>query len=726
METGAANDPQGSRDARGAPRDADLPPTVSAPAPTSPLAKPAEEIAGVHLGPYEVKALLGEGGFGAVYLGEQRDPVRRLAAIKVIRPGREGQHFAERFGAERRILASMDHPNIARILDAGETTDGKQWIAMEYAPGLPISRYCDQNRLTVRDRVALMRTVADAVGFAHEKGVVHRDLKPGNVLVSVDGGRHVPKVIDFGIAKVLGGDATAGETGQVLGTPGFMAPEQTVSAGYDADPRADVYSLGAMLYLLLAGAMPFDHADPAAGALRVRDEDAPPMAARFHALPATEQAEIARNRRSDPRALGHELAGELETIVAKCLDRDRMRRYANAGALVAELDRWEQSRPLEAMPDTVGYRMRKFVQRHFSSVVLAVLLFLSVAVGGAVSAVGWYLASERLEEARAAEHRLGLEASEARAAVAFIGSVLESASIDAAPKGAQTTVLDMLRQAEAHADQTLRDRPATDCAVRLALGRVYTTLAMPDDAQRNLIRGLSLAESAYGRPSTQLAAMYAALAEVTRARRNYPAARELLRQSDDILRALPEPPLRELVANRIADADIQIDAGEAAAALGTLETAQRLAQECTPADTDALGSIEWYRSMAYLALGRYADALAAADRNLAANKARLPDNHWWIAETQTARAAALAGLGRTEEAETTLHLALPQLEHALSPDARALRKALARAAFVEEKAGHPQEAAALRARAEAKPGAKARPAVPPPPAGTPGAQAPPG
>ncbi len=702
---------------------AGLAPTVDGPVPASPLEAPPAEVRAVSIGPYEIKGLLGEGGFGAVYLGEQLEPVRRLVAIKVIRPGREGKRFAERFASERRILASMDHPNIARVVDAGETKDGQPWIAMEYAPGLPISKYCDQNRLSVKDRIDLLETVAQAVQFAHEKGIVHRDLKPGNVLVSVDGGIAVPKIIDFGIAKVLGGEETGGDTGQVLGTPGFMAPEQTVSAGFDADPRADVYSLGAMLYLLLAGALPFDpSADAAATALRIRALDAPLMSDRLRAMAAPEQEEIARNRRTRPGALARALRGDLDMIAARCLDRDRMRRYANAGELVADLRRWRTLRPVDAAPDTLRYRTRKFVARHRSSVVLAALLALSVIGGGVVAAVGWYEASARLAKAQDAERRFANEAMESRAAVAFIGSVLQSANLDESPQGSHTTALEMLQRAERHADDVLRNRPATEAAVRLALGRVYASLGRLDDAQRNLFRGVNLVQKLHGHDSSELAEMYQALGDVSRLRKNYPAARELLKQAYEILQGMPEHMQVELAANRMAYADVQIDAGQAADALMQLEVAEHWARECDPPDEASLSSVQWFRATANLALGRYEAALQAADANLAYNRLHLATGHWWIAESETVRAAALAGLGRVQEAETLMHEALPRMEAALAEGAPPLRRAFARAAFVAEKAGHADAAAALRERAHN------RPVEPPPtekpPKGTPGIQAP--
>ncbi|MBL9141050.1 MAG: serine/threonine protein kinase, partial [Phycisphaerae bacterium] len=231
----------------------------------SPLAVRATELQGVRVGPFEIKGAIGSGGFGDVFLGEQQEPVHRLAAIKMLSRDRGGARFRALFEAERRVLAQIDHPNVARMLDAGCTPDGREWVAMEYAPGPSITAYCDMNRLSIAERVHLFSKVLRAVDFAHEKGVVHRDLKPSNILVSVDGGTAVPKIIDFGIARVLGGSAQATEPNRVIGTPGYMAPEQTVGGGADADARADVYSLGAVLFELCTGTLPME--EPGVGAI---------------------------------------------------------------------------------------------------------------------------------------------------------------------------------------------------------------------------------------------------------------------------------------------------------------------------------------------------------------------------------------------------------------------------------------------------------------------------
>lgn len=695
-------------------------PTLAGPVGTSPLAVRPTELAGVRVGPFEIKGLIGSGGFGDVYLGEQREPVERMAAVKMLAPERCGTRCREQFDAERRLLARIDHPNVARMLDAGTTPDGRDWVAMEYVPGLPIVAYCDQNRLDIAERVELLESVARAVDFAHEKGVVHRDLKPGNILVTVDGGLAVPKIIDFGIARVLGEMPQASEPGRSVGTPGYMAPEQLVSGGADADARADVYALGAVMYELCTGTLPLEHPDERARATaeqlaeRARTESAPPMSERVARMGALADR-IAADRRTDPHHLERTLRGDLNWIAARCLDRDRMRRYLRAGELADDLRRWRQRRPIEAAPAGVLYRARKFTQRNTVAVVLVSALAVATLAGLAGSIAGWQTASRERDDLALLQERAAREALEARSAVAYISSLLGAASVNRAPDGAALTVEELLRAAARTADAELANRPATDALVRLALGRTCASLGMLDEAQVQLIRARSLAEKAYGSRSAETAEALEAIAQVALLRGNPVAARTLLQEAAEVYGDLPGDNHLELARNAMQEAEVEIEADQPAAALARLDRAAQLALLAGTLGTDLTGSLDWYRSLAELEQGRYQQALQAIERNLAINRSSLPADHWWIAESETVRAAALAGLGRAAEGLEVMRAALPALERALPPGAPTLRKAYARAAFVAGRAG--DQAAAARWQALAQPPA---PAVPPQPPGTPG------
>lgn len=697
MATGnEGNTPRGAGPARAVPAT-----TADAAPERSPLEDPVERRPITRIGPFELRGVLGAGGFGQVFLGVQHEPIERQVAIKVLRGPLSTPRIAERWDHERRVLAALDHPNIARIVDAGELADGRPWIAMEYAPGLPINRYCDQNRLEIEERVALMATVAEAIDFAHEKGVVHRDITPANILVAVDGGQHVPKVIDFGIAKVLGMGTTGGDTDQALGTPGYMAPEQFVSAGFDADARTDVWALGAVLQALLVGAPP--GADPESGtcdAMGLRMGEIRPIGRHYALLPARERLRVAEDRRTTPHALQGILDGDLGAVVARCLDRDRMRRYRDAGALAADLRHWLAREMVDAVPHTLRYRLRCLRRRRPIGAMLAGALALSLVVGGGASVAGWMQASRLLAKAREAEERSAREAAEARAATDYVTALLESASIDSAPEGARLSVLELMQRAEREASTALAGRPATEAAVRLGLGRVYTTLDMLPDAQRNLERAAKAAAEAYGGTDAGTAAIDEALADVHRLRRDWSTAHRLVAAAQERLLPMAGQHEQELARNRLVEASILVDEGRAEEAIAALDEAERWARAATPPDMRAVASADWYRTLALLDVGRWDAALAAAERNLQANRALLPKDHWWIAESENAHAAALAGVGRMADAVAESRAAMPTLERSLVAGSLPLRRAYARAAFVEERAGNPHAADALRAQAQ--------------------------
>jgi WD40 repeat protein/serine/threonine protein kinase len=324
---------------------------------------------GTGFGPYELVRPIGEGGMGTVFVAEQTHPVRREVALKVIRPGLDGRQVVARFEAERQALALMDHPNIARVLDAGTTADGRPFFVMELVRGDRITRFCDEHRLAVRDRLVLFADVCRAVQHAHQKGVIHRDLKPSNVLVALYDGKPVPKVIDFGIAKATGahpaGQTAVTELGQVIGTPEYMSPEQAGASPLDVDTRADVYSLGVLLYELLTGTTPLGRERlrglPLVEALRMVREDDPP---RPGARAEVAGPEAAASRRTEPRRLARVLRGELDWIAMKCLEKDRARRYETADELAGEVERFLRDEPVHAGPPSVWYRFGKFARRN--------------------------------------------------------------------------------------------------------------------------------------------------------------------------------------------------------------------------------------------------------------------------------------------------------------------------------------------------------------------------
>jgi serine/threonine-protein kinase len=393
----------------------------SAPAPAD---QRPSEAPGAVLGPYRLLEPLGEGGFGIVYRAEQQQPVRRRVALKVLRPGMEGRPVIARFEAERQALALMDHPNIARVLDAGEAAPAylggppRPYFVMELVEGVPLTEFCDRERLTPRERLELFLSVCRAVQHAHQKGIIHRDIKPSNVLANRQDGVAVVKVIDFGIAKALQQRLTdktlVTGVAQVVGTPLYMSPEQAEPGAVDIDTRTDIYSLGVLLYELLTGTTPFDRERLRGASLDelrriICEEEAPRPSARVSTLgPAA--ATLSEQRRTDPRQLGQLLRGELDWVVMKCLEKDRSRRYETADALAKDVARYLADEPVEACPPSASYRLGKFLRKHRRQLITAAAFLSLVAAGGLLA--GW----QAVREAEAERDR-ALEQARRTAAV---------------------------------------------------------------------------------------------------------------------------------------------------------------------------------------------------------------------------------------------------------------------------------------------------------------------
>jgi len=356
---------------------------------------PAIEGPGDRIGPYKLLQVIGEGGFGIVYMAEQDAPIRRRVALKLIKPGMDSKQVIARFEAERQALAMMDHPNIARVFDAGTTPHGRPFFVMELVKGIPLTDYCDENRLDTRDRLALFNDVCSAVHHAHQSGIIHRDIKPSNVMVTLHDGRPVPKVIDFGVAKAIRHRLTEStlftEYRQFIGTPAYMSPEQAAYEGLDVDPRSDVYSLGVLLYELLTGTTPHDSASLKRAAygevLRILKEEEPPKpSTRVHTM-GGDSVTHAMLRGADPDGLEKLLRGDLDCIIMKALEKDRRRRYESASELADDVQRYFDSRPIHARPPSSIYKARKFVRRHRGPLGAAAVV--TLAVSASLAWVGW-------------------------------------------------------------------------------------------------------------------------------------------------------------------------------------------------------------------------------------------------------------------------------------------------------------------------------------------------
>jgi tetratricopeptide (TPR) repeat protein len=469
-----------------------------------------EGMLGTLVGPYKLIRQLGEGGMGLVYLAQQLEPIRREVALKVIKPGMDTKQVIARFEGERQVLAVLDHPNIARVFDAGATSAGRPYFAMELVDGVTITRYCDTKLLSIRERVKLFIPVCEAIQHAHQKGIIHRDIKPSNILVRQQEGEAVPKVIDFGLSKALGFEARDAtmvtNLGTVVGTFNYMSPEQAEWGRRDIDTRSDVYSLGAVLYELLTGTTPHQglQEDSFVEALRrIREEDVvfPSMVVRR----SSELHEIAQLRRSDPARLPKLLDRELDWIVMKAIEKDRVRRYETVSGLARDLERYLDAEPVDAAPPSAAYRMGKLVRKYRVWLAIAAA-FATVLLAGIV--VSSWLAVR----ARRAE-------GESQAVTDFLQNDLLSQA-SAYNQEANTkpdpniTVRTALDRAAARIEGKFAKQPLLEASIRQRIANVYLDLGVYPEAEAQYERALSIRRRELGDKRLETFSTMASLAAV--------------------------------------------------------------------------------------------------------------------------------------------------------------------------------------------------------------------
>ncbi len=381
------------------------------------------ESAGAVIGRYLLIQKIGEGGMGEVWLAEQREPVRHRVALKLVKSGMNTREVIARFESERQVVALMDHPAITKMLDAGSTPQGAPYFVMEYVAGIPITAYCDQHNLSTRQRLELFMLVCDGVQHAHRNAVIHRDLKPSNVLVTEVDGRPAPKIIDFGVAKALTqklpGDEKYTRLGMIVGTPEYMSPEQANSSGEDVDTRTDVYSLGIILYELLAGSRPLDLRKVALEEFlrRLREEDPPKPSTRLRSYDQATSSELARKRQAEPLTLARQIRGDLDAITLKALEKDRSRRYASPADLAADIARYLNHEAVLAVHPSAAYRARKYARRHRVAVTAFACVMLALAAGAAAALREARIARERFNDVRTLANRFLFDFHDAIAGV---------------------------------------------------------------------------------------------------------------------------------------------------------------------------------------------------------------------------------------------------------------------------------------------------------------------
>lgn len=674
----------------------------------------AGEQPGERIGPYQLTRQLGEGGFGRVIEASQEQPLRRRVAIKILKPGMDTAQVIARFQTERQSLALMEHPSIARMLDAGQTPAGRPYFVMELVEGPRITDYCDRQQLTLTQRVRLMRDVCLAVHHAHQKGVIHRDLKPSNVLVSTVDGQPVPKVIDFGIARAL--DQSEHEQTQLtcpqhmIGTPEYMSPEQARLDRSAIDVRSDVYGLGVLLYELLTGATPFDRATLRSGGLSklekiISEVDPPRPSTRVSSTPDTQQ--LARDRHTSSHRLRDHLKGELDAIIMKCLAKDPDQRYPSADALGEDLGRYLAHEPVLATSPSAAYRVRVFVRRHRASVGFAAAILALIVLGLIGTSVGLLRARElnarlsdanttletrntqldqAMEDLRAqtqraieAQEKTALERDAAQAVTGFFTQDLLLSAIPdnrraGGASGRDVLLIDVLDAAaegiEKAGDETGRfhGQPRVEAEVRLALSKTYRMLGQLEQTTRHATRAVELLTTVSGENEERTLAAMHELGIVRMAWDQHDQAESWLRKAFE--------GRRELLG--VDDAQTLVSMGSLAQALqgmGRLRESGALLSDMLPRCERTFGAQHFITttvrneqaSMLYMR-GDY-EAAAEQFRAVAQSYAdSLGPDHFNTLSAKMSLCRPLSGMGRNEEALAIIEGVIDVLGRKFGPD----------------------------------------------------------
>lgn len=628
--------------------------------------------AGEHrqVGPYRLMQVLGEGGMGTVWLAEQTHPISRKVALKLIKPGMDSKLVLARFEAERQALALMDHPNIAKVLEAGVTdTTGHPhpYFVMELVKGIPITRYCDQEKLPPRARLELFVPVCHALQHAHQKGIIHRDLKPSNILVGMYDGNPVPKVIDFGVAKVTGprisNQTMITEVGTILGTLEYMAPEQAELNNLDVDTRSDIYSLGVILYELLVGSPPFSRKlleDAAFDEMLRMIREVEPSKPSTKLSISDQLPSLAAVRSEEPRRLTNLLRGDLDWIVMKCLEKERTRRYETANGLAMDIQRYLSDEPVLAGPPSAGYRLRKFVRRNQGAVLAASLLLLALLIGLAGTAWGWRQAiAERNEKesARQAEAEQRMVAEKRLAQIEKSNSILGSIFSDLNPRMADKNAEPLqavLGRRLVEAVSQLQGESIGDARVvanmQKIIGNSLVSLGHYRAALPVLKSALDTFESEFGPDNVETINCRHALGIAHQAAGHFEVALPLLEQSLAGREKVHGSNHASTLSSRNALARAYREAGQLDRALAMLEGTLKIHEETLgPGHIDTL-STRNNLAMSYRDAGKIELAVPLFEQTLAMREARLGVHHPDTLASRSNLAVAYVDIGRLDKA----------------------------------------------------------------------------
>lgn len=618
------------------------------------------------IGPYRVFHVLGQGGMGAVYEAEETGPVRRRVAIKVVRTGLNSREVISRFEAERQALALMNHPGIAKVLHAGTTDTGLPYFTMELVRGLPITEYCDVHRLSVTERITLFCSVCRAVQHAHQKGVIHRDLKPTNVLVTEQDGAPQPKIIDFGIAKAIGqpltDDTLVTLRGTAIGTAAYMSPEQADSEGADIDTRSDVYSLGVMLYELLVGELPLDPGNMGIHAFLARiasGQTNPPTPSARIGESGGHSGAVAHSRRTDARRLQREVRGDLDWVIMMAMNQDRSLRYPTANALAEDLNRHLEHEPVVARPPSARYRISKFVRRHRAGMIAAGVVAMAIVAGGVLATVGFVRATR-------AEHLAAQESAAARQVTAFLVDLFK-VNDPGQSRGNTLTAREILERGTARVKAELSNQPLLQARLMQTLGAVNQQLGQYDEARPLLQDAVRIRERELGPTDTLVAEALRSLGDVARDKGDLAFADTAYERALAIRQAAFGPENLNVAASLAAMATLRYRQGRSTEAESlyklVLPLDERLRAPDDPLRFRDLNGM----AVVYYALHRYADAEPLFKRVLALQESALGADHPDVAGTLNNLGGVSWQLGRYAEALGYYERARPIYEKTFGP-----------------------------------------------------------